>query len=159
MQDLLAQGDEQGLSEYQSALLSTLSTDEPTEMGDAEFVPQRTSTAFEPGVTTVDELLLEAGVREVQLLGLFLSLSFDNDQQGTLIERYDDSLNGHCDSFFEEDIRAACEAGDGTSCFRVNRIERRDFDIIAEACELAPYMLLCEPEDPPPYDLPRINES
>ncbi len=159
MQRLLTAGETASLNDYQSTLLSLLSTSEPTTIDGATFTPQRVSTVFEAGTATVQDLLEQAGVREVQLLALFLALSFYDERESQFIERYDDSLNGHCDSFFEEDIRAACEAGDGTSCFRVNRIERRDFDIIAEACELAPYMLLCEPEDPPPYDLPRINES
>ncbi len=147
------------LSPAQQSLLDAISTDSISSTPDGlDYVPQRIPGLFEPGVTTIDELRQGAGVGEVGRLANYYRRLNDIDISDTTVY-YDDSLNGHCDSFFEEDIRAACEAGDGTSCFRVNRIERRDFDIIAEACELAPYMLLCEPEDPPPYDLPRINES
>jgi len=83
---------------------------------------------------------------------------FEPERSIDLNQRFTDHLERACDSRQEELLSEACAAGDSEACQLVDNLDQLDPAIVAEACELTPYMLFCDPEDPIPWELPPLEE-
>ena len=149
----LAEGDR--LSETHATMLAGLA--EPTTVSGVTHTPVRSSTV-EPRVATLEEFRQTVGRLEYINYMRTMAGLFEPERSIDLNQRFTDHLERACDSRQEELLSEACAAGDSEACQLVDNLDQLDPAIVAEACELTPYMLFCDPEDPIPWELPPLEE-
>lgn len=157
VQDLIKEGNQAELTDNQLLVVAAL--EETVSFGPAEFTPDRTTSVVTPGETSLVGFREGVGMGEyidfMRTIGFGIGFE-DGSQQSTL---FTDQLLMACDSRQEEFLSEACAAGDSEACRLVDNLDQLDPAIVAEACELTPYMLFCDPEDPIPWELPPLDDE
>ncbi|MGI9608112.1 MAG: hypothetical protein ACR2P0_18420 [Acidimicrobiales bacterium] len=150
MQLIIRESGEGALTEPHSTMRQALR--ERTIIAEfAEFDPKHIAPHYVPGVTTMSELRQNAGMFQVLDYSNLIGILFERD---VLELRYDEPLRQECNALETLGLQGFCDGGSTFACDELERFPDRDLELIAEACALAPYLLPCDPDDPPPRLVP-----
>lgn len=132
---------------------------QPLDTATARFTHMRRAKLVVPGETTLSEFRQATGLLEYIDYMSNAAGDATRERSQELLQRFDRQLQIACEAHEEEFLSEACAAGDSEACRLVDNLDQLDPAIVAEACELTPYMLFCDPEDPIPWELPPLDDE
>lgn len=118
---------------------------------DTPFSSETLMRLFIAGETTFSELVYTAGMKVMARFAIFASEPWAREVDALLFAT--DSRR-ECDAQRPDTIAAMCADGVEGACDSERTYPERDVEKVAEACEMVPYLIFCDPEDPPPFDPP-----
>jgi hypothetical protein len=157
MQRVLRTGGEVALEDEHETLLRAFS--EPIgfpEVSDLRWDHRWLEDSFIAGQTEWIELVYAGGLQVANQYANVLSDAWSSEDRLESQPNYADHLVLQCEFLEIEAIEELCSSERDSlardrACRDLEKIPDRDLAVIAQACEDLPYLMVCEPENPPTW--------